>query len=84
MDGAGSSKASADGTKKNLPLLRAVKEGKTSTITALLDAGEDGVDVNFQNHCACHAPAPKPQRTQNMTLCARGLLFRAWQMATRH
>ena len=42
----------SDGTKKNLPLLRAVKEGKTSTITALLDSGD--IDVNFQNHCARH------------------------------
>jgi hypothetical protein len=38
-------------TKKNLPLLRAVKEGKTSAIQTLIDSGE--VDVNFQNHCAC-------------------------------
>ena len=40
----------ADSTKKNLPLLRAVKEGKLDVITALLDSGD--VDVNFQNHCA--------------------------------
>lgn len=50
MDGS----KSAEGSKKNLPLLRAVKEGKTSVITALLDSGD--VDVNFQNHCAQSLP----------------------------
>ena len=44
---------SKDSTKRNLPLLRAVKEGKIETITKLLESGE--VDVNFQNHCA-HDP----------------------------
>lgn len=42
-----------DTSKKNLPLLRAVKEGKTSVITSLLESDE--VDVNFQNHCKCSA-----------------------------
>ena len=45
-----SSKSSDGTTKKNLPLLRAVKEGKTSQIVSLLESGE--VNVNFQNHCA--------------------------------
>ena len=49
--------AMADSTKKNLPLLRAVKEGKREVITALIESDE--VDVNFQNHCACHAPAAR-------------------------
>ena len=40
----------ADGTKRNLPLLRAVKEGKIDIINKLLES--DDVDVNFQNHCA--------------------------------
>lgn len=39
----------ADSTKRNLPLLRAVKEGKIEVITKLLESGD--VDVNFQNHC---------------------------------
>ena len=39
----------SDSTKRNLPLLRAVKEGKVEAITTLLETGE--VDVNFQNHC---------------------------------
>ena len=38
---------SADATKVNLPLLRAVKDGKIPLISKLLDDGE--VDVNFQN-----------------------------------
>ena len=37
-------------TKKNLPLLRAVKEGKLEVITSLIEGGN--VDVNFHNHCA--------------------------------
>lgn len=45
-----SSKSSTDGTKRNLPLLRAVKEGKTAQISQLLESGD--VNVNFQNHCA--------------------------------
>ena len=45
--------SSKDNTKRNLPLLRAVKEGKIDSITKLLNEGE--VDVNFQNHCACAA-----------------------------
>ena len=40
-----------DNTTKNLPLLRAVKEGKMDVIKKLLES--DDVDVNFQNHCAC-------------------------------
>ena len=56
-----SSKGGADGTKKNLPLLRAVKDGKTSAITNLLESGE--VDVNFQNHCTRAPTAARPDRT---------------------
>ena len=41
----------ADSTKRNLPLLRAVKEGKIDVMTKLLESND--VDVNFQNHCAC-------------------------------
>ena len=40
----------ADSTKRNLPLLRAVKEGKIDVMTKLLESND--VDVNFQNHCA--------------------------------
>ena len=47
-----STPAMADSTKKNLPLLRAVKEGKREVITALLES--EDVDVNFQNHCMHH------------------------------
>ena len=52
--------ADGDATKKNLPLLRAVKEGKVEKVAALIDSGE--VNVNFQNHCACALyPEPSPQ-----------------------
>ena len=49
-----SSKSSDGTTKKNLPLLRAVKEGKLQVITSLLESNE--VNVNFQNHCALARP----------------------------
>ena len=68
-----SSKGGADGTKKNLPLLRAVKDGKTSAITSLLESGE--VDVNFQNHCKAPAKASQPTKTSaqsaSVSHCAR-------------
>ena len=47
-----------DNTTKNLPLLRAVKEGKMDVIKKLLES--DDVDVNFQNHCACPAALSCP------------------------
>ena len=84
-----SSKGGADGTKKNLPLLRAVKDGKTSAITSLLESGE--VDVNFQNHCKAPAnalnPRPKPPRSRPRSLivlaCVCALACARSQTATQ-
>ena len=72
----------ADTTKKNLPLLRAVKEGKLEVINTLIDSGE--VDVNFQNHCACALyPEPSPQSlSRGPQSLARGPQSLS-QMATR-
>ena len=71
-----------DSTKKNLPLLRAVKEGKLEVINTLIDSGE--VDVNFQNHCACALyPEPSPQSlSRGPQSLARGPQSLS-QMATR-
>ena len=76
-----------DGLKRNLPLLRAVKEGKLGGkdgIDELLSAG--AIDVNFENHCVL-ALQPLRMRVCELTLrvgiACSALLAVTWPIGYR-